>query len=100
MKFQNQARRMMTIVILRSVFCSTCWRNTRGHTKAQKDPTGTKKPLSQVLVHGHDCLSINIQKKVIKAQESSCPTALFPSIFSHCGVSLCATIFLPHGCAS
>lgn len=44
MKFQNQARRMMTIAILRSVFCSTCWRNTRGHTKAQKTLKAQRSP--------------------------------------------------------
>lgn len=52
--------------------------------KSQEDPTGhpgTKKTLPQVLVHGHDSVSITIRKKSTNARESSCPTALFPSIF-------------------
>lgn len=50
---------------------------------SKEDPTGhpgTKKTLSQVLVHCHDSISINMRKKFTNAKESSCPITLLPSV--------------------
>lgn len=43
--------------------------------------TGTKRTLSQVSVHCHNSISINLRKKFTNAKASSHPTAQFPSIF-------------------
>lgn len=90
MASQNRARRIVPIAVLRPVLCVTQLNlfhvleiHDRPH-RSKEDPTGhtgTKKMLSQVLVHCRDPISINVRKKFTNAQESSCPAALFPSIF-------------------